>query len=114
MKQYKKISVILILFLIIELLNNCVFGFQIKDLPGNYDNTQGFVNAGNSILKIILAFGTVASVVVLVLIGIKYMFGSVEEKADYKKTLLPYVIGAIFVFSSTVIAQIIYNVAKSI
>jgi len=42
------------------------------------------------------------------------MMGSTEEKAEYKKSLLPYVIGAGLVFAASTIAQIVYNVAKSI
>ena len=33
----------------------------------------------------------------------------VERKAEYKKTLMPYVIGAVFVFAASSIAGIIYN-----
>ena len=41
-------------------------------------------------------------------IGIKYMLGSVEEKAKHKQTLMPYLIGAVLVFSETTIPQILY------
>ena len=50
----------------------------------------------------------------LIIIGIKYMFGSVEEKAQYKKILLPYFWGAIMVFGITNIVSIIYDIAVSI
>ena len=39
------------------------------------------------------------------------MMGSVEEKAEYKKTLLPYVIGASMVFAASSLVSIIYNIA---
>ena len=39
------------------------------------------------------------------------MIGSVDERAEYKKTLLPYVIGAGLVFAASSIAQIVYNIA---
>ena len=39
------------------------------------------------------------------------MMGSVEEKATYKKTLLPFIIGAAFIFAASTIANIVYNVA---
>ena len=45
------------------------------------------------------------SVIVLIVLGIKYMMGSVEEKAEYKKTLMPYIIGAGLVFAASVIAS---------
>ncbi|MEI3401230.1 MAG: hypothetical protein V8R51_02250 [Clostridia bacterium] len=42
--------------------------------------------------------GIVLSVVILIILGIKYMMGSAEEKAEYKKTMIPYLIGAVSVF----------------
>ena len=74
---------------------------QIKDL-------------GNNIIQILLTVASIISVIVLIVIGIRYMFGSIEEKAEYKKTLLPYVIGATLAFASSVIAGIIYNLALNL
>lgn len=51
--------------------------------------------------------GTITSVLALIIIGIKYMVGSVEEKAEYKKTMKPYLIGAVMVFSITNIIFVI-------
>ena len=42
------------------------------------------------------------------------MMGSVEEKAEYKKNLLPSAIGAALVFAASGIAQIVYNIANSL
>ena len=42
------------------------------------------------------------------------MIGSVEEKAEYKKTMTTYLIGAILVFSVTTIPNILYQIAQSI
>ena len=52
-------------------------------------NVTGISELGNSIVKILTTVGIVASVIVLVVLGIKYMMGSAEEKAEYKKTLMP-------------------------
>lgn len=68
---------------------------------------------GQSIVKIVTTAGSIISVIVLVVLGIKYMMGSAEEKAEYKKTLLPYIIGAVFVFAASTIASIIFNFASS-
>ena len=40
------------------------------------------------------------------------MIGSVEERAEYKKTLIPYVIGCVLVVSITTIVSFIYNAVK--
>lgn len=64
---------------------------------------------GNAIIKILRIIGIVSSVIVLIIIGIKYMLGSVEEKAEYKKTLIPYIIGAALVFATSAFVTVIYN-----
>ena len=81
---------------------------------GANTNTQSIDNLGQSIIKIVSTAGAIISVVVLIVLGIKYMMGSAEEKAEYKKTLLPYIVGAAFVFAATTIATIIFNFSSTI
>ena len=110
------ISLIMILIIIVLNIFNTSYAYtkdvevseivKVADVldPGQYDpNTTTAVTketAGTLINKA----GTILS---LILIGIKYMVGSIEEKADYKKALIPYVIGAVFVFGITTIVTII-------
>lgn len=61
------------------------------------------------IITIITDFGMIISVITLMVIGIKYMLGSAEERADYKNTLKPYVIGAVLLFGGSAIPQFIYK-----
>ena len=86
--------------------------FWLKKIAPNF--SDGISNVGNGVVRILTTIGIIVSVATLVVIGIKYMMGSTEEKAEYKKSLLPYVIGAGLVFAASTIAQIVYNVAKSI
>ena len=37
------------------------------------------------------------------------MMGSAEEKADYKKSMMPYVVGAGIIFAASAFAQVIYQ-----
>ena len=67
-------------------------------------------NLGNKIIGIVQAIGSIASVLALVIIGIKYMLGSTEERAEYKSSMLPYLIGIFFLFFASNIVSIIYNV----
>lgn len=68
----------------------------------------------NVIIGIIKTVGIVLSVLVLIILGIKYMVGSVSEKAEYKKTMIPYLIGAIMLFAIPQLVQIIYDIATQI
>ncbi len=67
-----------------------------SELTGNTDvsGETEITNLGQSIIGILQTVGIVLSVVVLIIIGIKYMMGSAEEKAEYKKTMIPYIVGA--------------------
>lgn len=81
---------------------------------GTGGSSQKLKDKAEKILGIIQVVGVVISVIMLMSIGIKYMLGSVEEKAGYKETFKPYLIGAVLVFSTTTIPQIIYQIAKNI
>ncbi len=83
-------------------------------LTGTYDQTGGITTLGNQIIGIITTVGIVVSVVVLVVLGIKYMIGSAEEKAEYKKTMIPYIIGAVLVFAASTIASIVMSISNNI
>lgn len=63
----------------------------------------------NTIFAGIRNIGIVVSVAMLIIIGIKYMLGSVEEKASYKGTLVPYLIGALLLFTGSLIPELIYK-----
>ena len=76
-----------------------------KDVPG----LSNVTNVGNQIITILTTIGVIASVIVLIVLGIKYMMGSAEEKAEYKKTMMPYVIGAALVFAASAIAGMLYS-----
>ena len=42
------------------------------------------------------------------------MIGTVQEKADYKKTMGPYLVGAVMVFSITQILKIIASMVSEV
>lgn len=75
-------------------------------------STDEFDTIGQKIIGAIQAIGSLVSVGILVVLGIKYMMGSAEEKAEYKKTMIPYLIGAVMVFMASNIAGAVYNFAK--
>ncbi len=70
-------------------------------------------NFGENMLGIVSTAASVLAVIILIILGVKYMMGSAEEKAEYKKTLLPYVIGAVFVFGAGLIASVIFGIAQT-
>ena len=103
---------------ILPILTTCapVLGKQVGTVtinPNTNSSTQ-VAGIGNNILGIIQVVGTIIAVGVLMVIGIKYMMGSAEEKAEYKKTMLPYLIGAIILFAAVNIASYVVSIAQTI
>ncbi len=82
---------------------------QIKDLLKDIGTDTETV--GNSILGIIRTIGTVITVAVLMILGIKYMMGSTDEKAEYKKSMIPYFVGVILLFAAVNLTSLIYDMS---
>lgn len=82
--------------------------------PSDMTNADKIKNKGNKIIGAVQFVGSFVSVIALVIMGIKYMLGSVEEKAEYKKTMMPYVIGAILLFATSNLLGIVDSVSKGI
>ena len=72
------------------------------------DNTK-FIEMGGSIIAAIRAIGTLIMVVALMIMGIRYMIGSTADKANYKQSMIPYLIGAIMIFAIPQMIGIIYE-----
>ena len=71
------------------------------------EDTQTAIDKVKPIIGYITGIGMAVSVITLVVLGIKYMVGSIEERAEYKKSMLPYLIGAFLVFAISTIVSVI-------
>lgn len=80
---------------------------------GSTVQTTKIDTLGQNIISVISTIGSIVSVIILIVLGLKYMMGSAEEKAEYKKTLLPYIIGAALVFAASTIASVVFQFANS-
>lgn len=80
----------------------------------NYSDDSGIGNIGKHIVDILATIGVVVAVIVLLVIGIKYMMGSASEKAEYKKTMIPYLVGAVLIFGASAIAKVVVSMAQTI
>lgn len=113
----KAISALILAVIFINIINIHVSYAAIT--PGNYkpsavtENTTT-INIANKIIGGFQAIGSIVSVIALIAIGIKYMMGSIEEKAEYKQTMMNYVIGAILVFAISNISAMLYKLAQEI
>ena len=132
----KKISMLFFIFIILILLNvNTCFAMEKEHVieingkgievagtsikpndykPPNFTEKKETLDMANKIIGAFQAIGSIVSVIALVLVGIKYMTGSVEEKAEYKQTMMYYIIGAILVFAISNISAMIYSFSKTL
>ena len=109
-KVFKVLATILMIMFIVSIAVTS-FALTPDELkPGtNVTGTKEITDLGQSLIGILRTVGIVLSVVVLIIIGIKYMMGSAEEKAEYKKTMIPYIVGAALIFAASVFANVIYE-----
>lgn len=117
----KVVIVIMVLLLVITCIPINVKALNVDESLGNLDNygkvagkSDEFLRMVGVILGVVQVVGSLMSIICLIVLGIKYMLGSVEEKAQYKKTLWPYLLGAIMVFGISNILNIIYIVGTNI
>lgn len=87
--------------------------------PNDYDppdltegDTTVITTKASKITSTIGVIGIIVSVVTLILIGVKFMTGSIEEKAEYKKSMIPYLIGVFIFLTITQLLNIIVKIIE--
>lgn len=116
-KTMKILTTIATILLIVSMGTSIVFAdsaFTPENLSPKYNGTNQIKDIGEKVMGIVNTAGVVIAVIVLMVLGIKYMMGSAEEKAEYKKTMIPYIIGAILIFGATTIANAVYQIANGL
>ena len=118
MKKVTKIlSIIMLVIMIVSCVSTVFAATKMNPKDWENDTTikDNMINTGDikgfsaSIINVVSIVGSAAAIITLIILGVKYMMGSAEEKAEYKKTLLPYVIGAAMVFGASLLTGVIYN-----
>lgn len=81
---------------------------------GIYDkiNKTALQDTSNMIYNIFLAIGIIAAVIIGMVIGIKIMVASADEKAKVKESLLPFLIGCIVIFGSFTIWKVVITIGN--
>lgn len=125
MKKMAKILKVIILIIIVINIGEMfrIKCFAMTDVTEDPDTWQPmeeenvslgkFDRVADRIASTVKLIGVLVSVGTLSVIGIKFMLGSVEEKAQYKQTMIPWIIGACMVFAMTLIPDMIYSIVNS-
>ena len=126
----KSIKIILILIVILNMIainSNADTNFGLSSI---IDKGKNFIDASNgetsgfskkeikglsdSIYNILLFIAVVVSVIVITILGIKYIIGSVETKAEIKDTMVPFIVGCVVVFGSFGIWKIVVTILNGL
>lgn len=116
-KTMKIVSIVLMAVLMVAVISSTVFAAvdysniinKMNDVNVSPTTSDGIAQIAGRIVALIRNIAVVAGVVILSVIGIKFMIGSAEEKAEYKKSLIPLVVGIIVVMAATQIVSMIFG-----
>ena len=122
-KAIKIVNILLVAMMIVMTFSTVVMATSGKPTPdsiiGEMDKATGgtdtgIATIGGNIVNMLTTAGIVIAVIVLLILGIKYMMGSASEKAEYKKTMIPYLVGAILIFGASAITKVVVSLGSNI
>ena len=83
-----------------------------KKGKGRAEGSEGVIAIAGNVVKWIRTLAAIAAVIIISILGIKYMIGSTEERAEYKKSFMPLIIGIVVVVAAAQIATMIFGALK--
>lgn len=113
-KVIKILTIILMVFALVN-ITNFVYAGEINTeefaILYSKDGVSDLDNKTGKILNIVQIGGTAVSLVALLILGMRYMLSSPNEKATIKEKLIPYVIGVIIFFAASNLVTIVMKFA---
>lgn len=116
-KILKSISVLLIsLTLLFAVAQPVSFAKQdvggivtnVENAPADTNGISGVNEIANTVINWLWIISIIVTIIVLMVIGLKYIIGSTQEKAEYKKSLIPLVVGALLIVFATTIVKFLF------
>lgn len=85
-----------------EIIKNATNDANAKDVD------SGVNKLSTTIINWIWYISIIIAVIVVMIIGIKYLIGSTQEKAKYKESLIPLVVGILLIVFATTIVKVLF------
>lgn len=118
------IGIVLIIIVIISSFNVS----YASDISNIFSGADDFINSGsgngvnetrlketsNLIYKTLIVIGISVAVIMTGVLGIRFMMGSTEEKAQVKEQLIPFIIGCVVIFGAFSIWSIVVNLGNKL
>ena len=120
MRKIKIITILAILVIILlQAMCTTCRAEELKIDTSQYKPTgiEGYTKAeskAKEIVTVLRTVGIAVAIIGILVLGIKYMAGSVEARADYKKSMIPYLIGCIMLFTITTLLSILYDLTSAL
>ena len=106
-KSIKILSVLMMAIMMVMTVTPVFASNQIR--PDPPENTGNILILAGRILGFLQWIALIGGTIIIAILGIKYMMGSLEERADYKKSFIPLIVGIIVVMGAVTIANLIVN-----
>ena len=90
-----------------------ILSMSVVFATGGSSGTSQLVDKAWDITSALLWVGYAIALGMVVYIGIKYITGAADAKANMKTAIINYLIGALLVFAATTIAGIVVGIATS-
>lgn len=127
-KTLKKVVVIFMVLMQLVIISNSVLGATttqapqgttqadtITSLDGNIDTSskaaRTIIGVSKTLLELLQLIGIAVGLIMLVIIGIRFILKSDKEKPDFKNVAMNYIFGAICIFGATTILTFIQKIA---
>ncbi len=122
----KKLMVFILLFMTIIIMANQVMAFGLDDIVQRGDD---FINKGDpsdaisedqvratskGVFRTLLIIGVIVAIIGGAIIGIQFLMGSVEAKAQIKEKLIPYVVGCAIMFGAFGIWKVVVDILQGV
>lgn len=127
-KTLRKVVVIFMVLMQLVIISNSVLGATttqasqgttqantIATLDGNIDTSskaaRTIIGVSKTLLELLQLIGIAVGLIMLVIIGIRFILKSDKEKPDFKNVAMNYIFGAICIFGATTILTFIQKIA---
>lgn len=85
-----------------------------NDFEQSYLKTENLQGFSQTLYSMLLGIGIVLSVIIGLILGVKFMLASVAEKAEVKKLLITYAIGCAVIFGAFGIWKLVVTIMQNI
>ena len=129
-KTLRKVVVIFMVLIQLIIISNSVLGATTTQAPqgttqantiatldgnGNIDTSskaaRTIIGLSKTLLELLQLIGIAVGLIMLVIIGIRFILKSDKEKPDFKNVAMNYIFGAICIFGATTILTFIQKIA---